>query len=713
MNKSSHVFAAKTNTELRAAFRAAAKASGRQASWVVRELMAKFVQREQGPWHAAPPLAVASHELRNPLNGLLGTLNLLKDSSLSQRQSQWADTAWSTARAMLELLDDILDLSKLEAGALVLEEEEFDVRGLLEQTVEHFVHLAAERNVTLKVHVGTRLHGQVCGDRKRLRQVLLNLVHNAIKFTDKGSVSISAISTGDGMLRFDVRDSGKGIDQSHLNDIFQLSGQGDSASPRSGAGGGLGLAICKQLVNLMGGDISATSTPGQGACISFSIRARQVIPTDIAPKRGTSIGQVSGQEVEQPREERTSRTSAPVLRRKGDDQPFRILVAEDNRTNRMIVRSMLEMTGYACEAVADGPAAVAAAQRGGFDLILMDCDLPELDGYRATVRIRQHEMHHGSRTPVIAYTGNLEPGQAAKLRAAGMDDQLTKPLTLSNLQRVIDKWVHRVCESDLPANNAGGDGSDFPVIDPFSFGKLRDRCAEQLPEIVATYLEDVPVSVAEFALAVQEGNLSHAQKLAHKLAGSAHALGATRFARLCKKADILAWDGHLDQLPALVTPIRAAYNDVSDALLHIVDELKNSAQSFETQRKRILIVDDDKSSRAVTREMLRRNSFLVEEAADGAEALAALQCSRIDLVLLDALMPMMDGFTTCERMRGLVDAATIPVIMVTGLNDKGSIQRALQAGATAHVCKPIDYVALTDQIRCLVAHPDGEVDDRN
>ncbi|MFK0298832.1 ATP-binding protein [Brevundimonas sp. NPDC090276] len=354
-------------------------------------------------------LAAMSHEVRTPLNGVLGMAQAMARDTLPPKQAERLEVIRQSGESLLGILNDMLDLSKIEAGKLEMETLEFDLGELIAGTHNTFSALAAQKGLQFDLHVARRAEGAYLGDPLRLRQVLNNLISNAVKFTEKGLVEVDVDRQG-GLLVIAVRDTGMGISPGALTRLFEKFEQGDLSTTRRFGGTGLGLAICRDLVRLMGGDISAVSTVHKGA--TFTVR----LPLE-------HIGHVPA--------------LPDVLgpHPSADHRPqVRLLVAEDNRANQLVIDTLLRQVGIAPVIVPDGRAAVAAWEEKPWDLILMDVQMPEMDGPTATSIIRRRELDSGqARTPILALTANAMDHQLAEYRQAGMDGLVAKPIEIEKL----------------------------------------------------------------------------------------------------------------------------------------------------------------------------------------------------------------------------------------------------------------------------------------
>jgi two-component system, sensor histidine kinase len=369
-------------------------------------------------------LATVSHEIRTPLNGVLGMAQLMARSELTAEQRGQLSVISDSGQDLLVLLNGILDLSKIESGKIELEARAFDLEQTVEAASAAFAPLAAEKGLAFSVEVAPQLRGTWRGDTARIRQVLSNLLSNALKFTAAGSIRLGVEPSGDGVA-FRVTDTGIGIPADKLGAIFERFTQADSSTTRQFGGTGLGLAICERFVGLMGGEMMVESRVGVGSTFSFVLPLRP----DVALER--------------------AEPSAPEAAE--DARPIKILAAEDNSTNQLILSALLGTLGVDLTLVDDGEAAVEAFATARFDLLLMDVQMPRMDGLAATAAIRRTERLSGrSRTPIIALTANVMPHQIAQYRAAGMDAHVAKPVDLAALVGAIDEALASQVEPAEP-----------------------------------------------------------------------------------------------------------------------------------------------------------------------------------------------------------------------------------------------------------------------
>jgi Amt family ammonium transporter len=624
-------------------------------------------------------LASMSHEIRTPLNGVIGMLDLLAGTELNSQQQRYIELANSSANALLSVINHVLDLSKIEAGKIELEAAPFGLHELLESIPEMFLHRAHAKRVELDCHVLAGVPPRVNGDAARLQQVLVNLVGNALKFTEEGRVLLrveleqATNSAGIAGVRFEISDTGIGIPPERVGRLFQAFSQADVSTTRKYGGTGLGLAIAKQLVELMGGEIGVTSRLGQGSTFWFhlpmtvdetqpsgsehsdQLRGTRVLVTvesdtqldllnaqmsrcgvSVTEARGaydaldvlrtaSSVGQpftaavvdrtmsdldalqmaeliradseisdvaivvLTSLDADLPANDasrlkltslqkpvrqsswfdtfitlahrknpplivdnRTTTASAGTPSRSTCNKRLRVLVADDNEINQMVAAEMLRTAGYESTVVGNGREAVAAICSSQFDVVLMDCEMPELDGFAATQMIRTMELERplgnsGRPLPIIALTAQAINGDRQRCLAAGMSEYVTKPVNREELLRTI-----RACVRDEPATEPSGqrDSSSSPSASApesaIDVHQLAERCLgdrEFIHELLQVFVTRARSSVARLGESIADGRMDNVASLAHELKGSAGNVSACRLSAAVADLEIAARTG--------------------------------------------------------------------------------------------------------------------------------------------------------------------------
>ena len=398
-------------------------------------------------------LANMSHEIRTPLNGIVGMIELLQMTDLTSAQQHHVETAGQSSQALLRLVDDVLDFSRIGAGRLQLAIAPFRLPSMIHDLRLLFTEQARAKRLTLLTEVPPDMDLVLAGDEHRLRQILANLVGNAIKFTPDGTVTLSCNQEHAGgnaiRVRFEVSDTGIGVPANKQSVIFDAFTQGDTSLTHRHGGAGLGLSIARQLVHMMSGDIGVRSVVGVGSTFWFTVAlerrsdsALPAVPSAALPE------QPAGAEPGPPRAAFVSpagREFKAMLERHGRGH-VSILLVEDNPANMRVTQALLETLGCRVTTARNGLEAVAACRDDVFDLVLMDCQMPEMDGYEATRAIREFEAVRNRRTPIVALTAHAMEGSRQTALDSGMDDQITKPLTMAILTRKLLQWL-------LPANS--------------------------------------------------------------------------------------------------------------------------------------------------------------------------------------------------------------------------------------------------------------------
>lgn len=787
--------------------------------------------------------ANVSHELRTPMNGIMGMLELLQTAELDEKEREYISIARKSCQNLLTLIDDILDFSKLESTKMRLHPEPFNLGQLLGEVTELLSIQAENKSIKLSYSIEDSLARVIIADPNRIRQIVINLVGNALKFTHKGNIHAQAFvctENENSMVRVSVIDTGIGISEAAQKKIFNAFTQEDASSTRKYGGTGLGLTICHQLVALMGGEIDLESKVGEGSTFSFTfplrygeekleapktrslalsnqgvlilsgnnasevqrladclvewnveikksktaksaLLATKAAITDLKPylavivippvedmeisdfcqtvlneheKHRTGIFILSkGRDIEELsikyknrvmaldpdiekdnlylslteyKDKRSSLYQDEARAKKLRAAHVKILIADDNRTNQLVALGMVERLGYQAKTANSGAQVLQFLKEEAFTLVLMDCKMPDMDGFTCTKKIRRLNTDYRM-IPIIATTGFTDSVTHNRCREAGMNDYLHKPIDLVELDLKIEFWlefsrqrqVQRLKDNNelADAQSQTSEISDFlfensfhdddeshaanPAFDHQKLSSLKSSLGDAYGKVLENTLDSIPGFLSQINVAINTKDDTGFEYFLGRTRNAALSICADPLSKLCSELDLLYKE------KSDVNKVKEKLVEIEGEFARLQFQIKSQALAGESidihqVKQTILIVDDDPNGSFALQSMLERDGYYIICVDNGQDAISVCKNAMPDLVLMDVMMPHVNGFVACQEILKMESSHHPIILLMTALNDEQSIEKAFAAGASDFIPKPVNLMVLRKRVAHLL-----------
>jgi PAS domain S-box-containing protein len=509
-------------------------------------------------------LANMSHEIRTPMNGIIGFLTLIEKESYKTKDElkQFSLNAKNSAESLLDIINDILDVSKIESGKMQLVNGDFNLSEVIDESVLLLTHKIKEKNLSISKEIDENTINLVHGDSTRIRQIFINLISNAVKFTEKGGIKIFVKTTHTDSkfitLYCSIKDTGIGIPKNKIDALFKPFSQVDSSPTRMYGGSGLGLAICKEFVTMMDGEIGVESEPGKGSNFFFTMKLspQATIPSDISKTNFSKTYDLK----EDTNEKASESTDGKSLRGK-----FKILLAEDNLINQKVCLHILNEAGYKVDTVINGLEAIEAVKMHSYNLILMDVQMPECDGFTATQEIRQLGKLY-EKLPIFAITAHALMGDKEKCLEAGMNDYISKPIVAEKLIKMMDTWLNIDSKSNNPTTNKNSSNKMEDIFDFVHLEKMSTGSIEFQIDLITTYIGDMDKRIGMMQSYLDSGSLEKLVNEAHTIKGASLSVGANLVGRDAIDIEITGKQKDLPALPEKLLSLKSSIEKTKELL---------------------------------------------------------------------------------------------------------------------------------------------------